>query len=263
MKLARLLDEKYENVSGTVVDKLVSPKKIEKLEYELMPSQSTYGEGVHALQNSYAGKETEVPSHLWYEYNGRKIIRPLTFRENILARVENFETLKNKNGSTRTMEDRLILFDTLSHSCTGVAYSSRNEEDFMIIPVCKELITLPKNFSEYCIQLNYSSLQGKGFVLKRSHTKYDEQLTESEVITHPAWIAAVQEDIILLCTYTAIVFKQMSNGEDKLMGFYLKDKIYRDQLRSLFVLNRYNDSGALGGHNLINTVFFRATPPSS
>jgi len=110
MKFTKIIDEEYENVSETVVDKLVSPKRDVKLEYEFMPTQSTYGEGVHALQNSYAGKETEVPSHLWYECDGQKIVRPLSFKENLQARVDDFETLKNKNGNIRTINDRLRLF---------------------------------------------------------------------------------------------------------------------------------------------------------
>ncbi len=262
MRFTEIIDEEYESVSETVARKLVSPKRDAKLEYEIMPSQSTYGEGVHALQNSYAGKETEVPSLLWYECDGQKIVRPLTFRENLLARVEDFETLKNNDGSTRSMEERLRFFNTYLVSCTGIVYSSKDKDDFVIIPICKELITIPKNFSNEYLSINYASLQSKGFSLKRSQAKYNQMLTESEVISHPAWIVSVEEDITLLCIYTSIVFKYSSSRKGKLMGFYLGNQIEKDQLRSLFINNRGNGSKANGNYILnLDSVFSRATSP--
>jgi len=263
MRFTEIIEKEYESVSETAVGKLVSPKKMEKLEYELMPRQDTYAEGVHTLRNSYAEKEAEVPSYLWYDSVDQKIVRSLTFRENLQARVDDFETLKNKNGSTRTIKERFRLFDTWLDSCTGIVYSSKNEDDFMIIPVCKELITIPKNFSNEYISMDYASLQDRGTRLKRSQAKYNEFLTESEVISHPAWIASVEEDITLLSTYISIAFKHSSRSEGKLMGFYLRNKIEKDQLRSLFVGIRYDDSGANGGGSLdCGSVFLRGTSPS-
>ncbi len=263
MKFTDLIDKEYADVSETVVDSLVSPKKMEKLEYKLMPVQATYAYGVYALRNSYKRKESEVPSLLRYERDGQKIIRPLSFKENLLARVDDFETLKNKDGSNKTIEERLRLFDTLLDSCTGIVYSSKNENDFMIVPVCKELITIPKNFSNEYLSVDYASLQGRGTRLKRSQAKYDELLTESKVISHPAWIASVEEDITLLGTYTSIAFKHSSRSEGKLMGFYLRNQIEKDQLRGLFVSDRNYNSNA-GGSNLYDgSSFLRATPPSS
>ncbi len=264
MKLTKIIEKEYEDVSETVARKLVSPKKDVKLIYEVMPTQSTYAKGVHALRNSYVGKEAEVPSYLWYECNDQKIVRPLTFRENLQARVDDFETLKNKDGSIKTINDRLRLFTISLDSCMGVAYSSKNEDDFMIIPVCRELITIPKDFRDQYMQINYANLQGKGISLKRSQVKYNTSLSESEVITHPAWIASVEGDISLLCTYASIVFRHLSRGEGKAMGFCLRNEISEDQLRSLFVYNGDNTSIANGNINLYNyIIFLRATLPSS
>ncbi len=264
MRLTEVIDEEYKTVSGTVVDRVVFPKREERLQYEVMPQQNTHANSVYALRDSYNGKEKEVPSQLWYEVNGEKIIRPLMFRENLQARVDDFETLKNENGSTRTIEDRLRLFITWLDSCTGVAYSSQNEDDFMIIPECKELIMMPKDFCDEYVQIDYASLQGKGTQLKRSQAKYDQLLTESEVMSHPAWIASVEEDITLLCTYTSIVFKHIPHREGKVMGFYLRNQIEKDQLRSLFVDNSDNNSYADGYDNLDNgSAFLRGTSPSS
>ncbi len=264
MKITEVIDGEYENVSERVVDRVVSPKRDVLLEYEVMSQQDAYAKGVHALRDSYVGKEADVPSQLWYEADGQKIIRPLTFRENLQARVDDFETFKNKEGSTRTIEDRLRLFGTWFDSCTAVVYSSQNKDDFMIIPLCKELITIPEDFSDEFIEVDYASLQGKGFVLKRSKAKYDRQLTDLEVISHPAWMAAAQEDVALLCTYTSIVFKHALHREGNGMGFYLRNQIEKDQLRGLFVNYCINYSIASGNHNLSsNSAFLRGTSPSS
>ncbi len=264
MKITEVIDGEYENISETVVDRVVSPKKIEKLEYEVMPEKRIYAEGVYALQNSYAWKETEVPSHLWYDYVGRRIVRPLTCRENILARVEDFETLKNKDGSTRTIEDKLKLFNVWLDSCMGVAYSSKSEDDFMIVPVCKELITIPKKFSNEYLLVDYVSLQGKGVSLKRSQAKYDTPLSESEVIAHPAWIASVEEDVTLLCTYASIFFNYVKSKEGKAMSFLVAGQSKKDQIRALLVDSLEADSNAIGYFGLnFNSSFLRATPPSS
>ena len=262
MRFTEVIEKEYKDVSETVVDKLVSPKRDAKLEYKVMPQANTYAEGLHQLQDSYAGKETEVPSHLWYDVDGQKIVRPLSFKENLQARVDDFETLKNKNGDTRTMEERLRLFDTLLDSCTGVVYSSKKKDDFMILPTCKELITIPKNFSNESLSVDYVSLQGRGFSLKRSQAKYDEPLNESEVISHPAWIASVEEDISLLGRYTSIYFNHILQ-RDKMMGFYLRNQIKKDQLRSLFVNSRISNSNANSYFNLYGgSVFLRGTSPS-
>ena len=265
MKLIEIVDKEYEDVSEAVVDKLVSPKKDAKLEYELMPNAETYAEGLHALRDSYVGKEAEVPSQLLYETDGQKIIRPLTFRENLLMRVEDFETLKDKEGRKRTIEDRLRLFDDFLDSCTAVAYSSKNVDDFMIIPMCKELITIPKDFQDDYVKIDYVSLHGRGIALKRSQAKYGELLAESEVHSHPAWIVSVEGDITLLCTYTSIVFKHILHREGKVMGFHLRNQIEKDQLRSLFVGNSYDYSNANGYGDLndYGGAFLRATSPSS
>ena len=264
MKFTTIIENEYKDVSETAVGKVVSLKKEGKLKYEFMSRADTYAEGVHALRESYVEKEAEVPSQLLFGTDGQKIIRPLTFRENILARVEDFETLKNNDGRMRTIEDRLRLFDTWLDSCSGVVYSSQNEDDFMIIPECKELITIPRDFNDEYIQVDYASLQGKGFSLKRSQAKYNQHLTESEVISHPAWIASVGEDMSLLSMYTSIVFNNLKDREGKAMGFYLRARMREDLLKNIFMYGiSYNfNTFGLNGFNYGNSSFLRATPPA-
>ncbi len=261
MKFTEIIDKEYENVSETVVDKLVSPKKDVKLEYEVMPRADTYAEGIHALRNFYEEKKSEVPKQLLYECDGQKIIRPLTFRENILARVEDFETLKNEDGTKRTLSDRLRLFYERLDSCSGVAYSSQKRDEFMIIPICEELITMPKNFRQEFIFVDYDSLKGKGISFKKSQIKSDLLLTEFEVITHPAWIALVEEDMRLLITYSAIMFENMKLVDGKNAGFFLHHRMKNeDLLNSVFVKSNVNNSD-IRGSSLFSTLysFLRAT----
>ncbi len=255
MKFTKVVDEEYKSVSETVVKEIISSKRDMKLHYELMPLQIGYDKSLRALQNSYKGNEAEVPSQMWYEVYGRKIIRPLTFKENILALVDDFETLKDQNGSKRTIEDRLQLFKTWLDSCTGIA-NSKNNDDFMIIPVCKELITIPNNFCKEYIQIDYASLKCEGISLKRSQAKYDRFLTEFEVITHPAWIAIFEEDISLLCTYTSIVFNHVEKSSSKAMKFYLKKEIKKDQISNLFINYRNYTSISIQQFNVHYFSFF-------
>ena len=260
MKFAEIVENEYKDVSETVVDKLVSPKKMKKLMYERIPMKNSYAESLHALRDSYVGKKIEVPSNLWYQNDGRKIIRPLTFRENLLARVDDFETLRNKDGSKRTMEQRSRFFHNRSlDSCTGIAYSSNND-DFMIIPVCKELITLPRNFNSEYISIDYARFQGKGFSLKRSQAEYNQRmgLTKSEVIYHPAWVGSVEGDMSLLFAYVSIIFDQILR-QDKAMGFWLQEGIGKEQLTNLSVMHHGFRFRASSLCYVLTTNFLRAT----
>ena len=257
MEFSKIVEREYANVSEKVIDKVIFPKKDAKLQYESMSQATTYAKGVHVLQDSYKGNDSEVPPQLWYEVDGRKIVRPLTFRENIIAKIDDFETLKNKDGSTRTIDERLGLFDTWLDSCTAVLYSSNNKDDFMIIPVCKELITIPEDFGDEYIQVDYASLQGKGFVLKRSQAKYNRRLTELEMIYHPAWIAALEEDITLLCAYSSVGFNHMDIFRGRAEGFYLKTIIEKDQIKNMFGYTLYVASDT--GNFEMSSEFLRTT----
>ena len=133
----------------------------------------------------------------------------------------------------------------------------------MIIPVCKELITARVGFTDLAISVDYASLQGKGFSLKRSQAKYGDHLTESEVISHPTWIKLVEKDITLLGTYTSIVFNHRMNDESEFMAFYLLTQSLKDQVMSLYVANFdfyfFCDSSFFYDYN---GVFLRAISPS-
>ena len=91
-------------------------------EYILMPQTTTYAFGVHVLQEKCVSENNVHQPKIVVV--GRELYRPNTFLENILARMHDYETLKNPDGSDRSLEKRKLLFDTWLDSCCGVAYQA-------------------------------------------------------------------------------------------------------------------------------------------
>src|SRR3989344_1424039 len=75
--------------------------------YVLEPQSSTYAEGMHNLRDSVVS--TNSTTHPRYQLDGKEIVRPLTFEENLQAQVEDFNRLTNVDGTPRTLEKRLSL----------------------------------------------------------------------------------------------------------------------------------------------------------
>ena len=195
--------------------------------YELMAQADKYALGVEAVRTS----ATLNPQH-----NG--IYRPLTFKENIEARVNDYNILKNPDGSERTAEDRARFFNTWIDSCTGIAFK-KGSPLFKIINECSELITIDSAFNEEYLPVDYSKLQGNE--LDSSKGTYDKGLTKEQVIEHESWNAAVG-DKSLLKNYAEIVFNVKKGNE--LMGFYVRSNTGNDELRALCVGSLAGDSNA-------------------
>ncbi|MBW2993433.1 hypothetical protein KY317_02570 [Candidatus Woesearchaeota archaeon] len=232
-------------------------KEIEKVvRYKITPRADTYAMGVHALRDSATRLHP-----LFKQESGEKIIRPLTFRENIEAKIADYETLKNPDGSERTKEERLILFNAWLSSCTGVVYRA-NSTRFKIIPLCKELIMIDKNVKED-LPVDYDSMAG--VELDHDEARYDELLNKSKVLEHPAWITALEDDKALLKNYADIVFDLIKKNES--MGFWVinkinknevgdKSKADKDELRVLCLDSIDNNSFAYGYNNFDYDVRF-------
>ncbi len=172
--------------------------------YIRMPSTSTYALGVEALRKL-----------------GHK---PFTFKENILARVEAFES-----GDYR-------LFNRWLDSCTGIVYKADTEK-FKIVPNCAELCRIPAGFLEKFMPVEYAKIEGIELD-SSTNARYNTSLRKKEIVEHPAWLAAVEEDKYLLKKYRDIVLKvyAVKRGEtNHLMSFSLGGHPPTDELRSLFV----------------------------
>lgn len=217
-------------------------------EFEIL-KRHNYGWASYILQNSYKNKK--IPHQIILTKPDEKITaRPLTFRENILVRVHDYETLKDDNGERRTKEDRLKLFNKSLASCSAVV-NKRKSTKFKIISECENLINLDWRFDKHSLNVWYSSFPHET-ELDINKSKYNKLLTRSEVLEHSAWITAVEEDMNLLKTYRNIIF--LERPGEKLMGFWILNFNNKSELTNL-VLNKLDyHSSALGSSSLNYTT---------
>src|SRR3989338_10775094 len=152
--------------------------------YEVMQRTGTYALCVQALRDSYAAGECPLQPTVMIE--DKQWVRPLTLKENLQARVDDFETLCDENGKERSLQDRLRLFDICLDSCSGIVYE-KGTTRFKIIHVCRELITIDQLFDGLFIPVSYGDIHGKDVVVLDSKEKiYDKWLTREQVMNHPA-----------------------------------------------------------------------------
>ena len=124
-------------------------------DYILMPQTNTYALGVDALRE--ACKNDPASAHPQFTLpDGSIVYRPLTFRENLEARVKEYETLQHPDGRAKTAEERQALFLKWLDSCTGIAYKA-NTTKFKVIPECLPLITIDKDNRDHFLAVPYSS----------------------------------------------------------------------------------------------------------
>ena len=212
-------------------------------DYILMPETRTYALGVQALRESYDCGE--CPAQPTFVFAGNSIVRPLTFKENIEARVTKYE-----NNQSR--EERLRLLYKWLDSVTGVVYK-KNKSTFKIVPLCEQLVTIASDFAQTHISIDYNTVLG--IELDKSKGKYNTVLTKDEVLVHPGWKAAVENDTALLRAYRDIVFAEKADAT-KLMAFRVIDNLDVDQLRALYVNNLYDSSNANGSNDLVINGYF-------
>ena len=219
--------------------------------YALMDRTKTYALGVYALREACVN-DSDCGHPKFVKKGDSSIYRPLTFEENIRARLDDYNTLQNPDGSTKSDAERLRLFNTWLDSCTGIAYKKRTTL-FKIITESEDLINIPKGFNDYYIAVDYSKLQG--VELDSSHGTYNKSLGKQQVLNHPGWNATVA-DSSLLKNYAGLIFK-LRNGKN--LGFWIRQNTSEDELRALFS-NIGNSSGA-GGYDGLGNVgrFVRVT----
>ena len=216
--------------------------------YHITQQQSTYGLGlVQLIKECVADAKTAQPTFTLDD--GSKIYRPLTFKETIEARINDYES--------STPEERLKLFKSWNNTCTGIAYKAngiiKKSTKFKIIPQAKELILLPQDYNQSTLPVEYDKISG--IELDRTKAKYNELLTIDEVLNHPAWNAAVENDKSLLKTYAEIVFKE-KQGQTELMGFWLNTNTDEDYLRALVLYDLDGYSDAIGDYGLDDDARF-------
>jgi len=183
--------------------------------------------------------------------------RPLTTKETLLSRIEDFNTSHNPDGTERSLKDRKRLFLKYFYTCTGIHYNPDTDK-FMIIPCCDRLITLNFSFSEEFVDVPYGTLSG--IELDLTQVEHGVSLSKQKVLQHKGWLALFEEDSTLLRAYADIVF---SLRERHLMVFKLRDQtnITSPELRAVCVSSE--DSFAYGIGQLYDRVCFLLKSPSS
>ena len=212
--------------------------------YDLMDMANTYALGVHALREG-CENDPGCGHPKFVKKDGSSIYRPLTFDENIRARLDDYNTLQNPDGSARSDAERLRLFNTYLDGCTGIAYKKESTL-FKIITESDDLVRISENFNKSYYPVNYSRLQG--VELDSSQGIYNHLLGKRQVLNHPGWNAAVTDNS-LLKDYAGLIFR-LRNGNN--LGFQVRQNTSKDELRALCVKHYQQLSVADGGGNLDN-----------
>ena len=129
------------------------------------------------------------------------------------------------------------LFDQYLNSCTGVA-SKKKSPLIKINPICKELITIDKDFNDSFINIDYKSFEG-------------EELNTEKTSKMDKWLIAMggnnSENKEIYKDYQEALFERRPNlSKEDAMNFYTVKKPSKDQLRALYVYVDYGYSIALG-----------------
>src|SRR3989344_8799928 len=228
--------------------------------YILMPQTSTYALGVDAHRKSYENGDCPLQP-IYTKPDGSRIVRPLTFKENLQARVETYNTLKNVDGSAKTDDERLRLFNRWNDSCTGIAYKAGTTK-FKIVHQSMDLIEISSEFDSGFMQIDYNFIDS--IELDSNDAKYGTLLTSSQAKSHPAWLAAVENDNVLLSEYADIVFGLLKEKykETDGMGFWVRSNTKTDELLALWVGNLSFNSNAVGNYDLNYNGSFLLVAPS-
>ena len=202
----------------------------QNLEYHLVEA-STYGLALEKLQQECSQDSNNAQPTIII--NGQTIYRPLTFAENLEARLQD-NSLWNK----------------WLESCTAIAYQAGTTK-FKIIPLNFDLIDLDPQFKQLYLAIDYNNVNG---IIELDSldplVKYNQDLTKQEAISHPAWQAVVPQKT--LEPYAKIYFSQKNKG----MGFYVSQNTTQDQLRALYVGSMDCNSVASGSSSFINYAHF-------
>ncbi len=137
--------------SAPIVD-----RPIETSRYVCIRERNNYKGALNSLLIYHAACRRSGPL---YEHDGKMIIRPPTVKEVIQARVEDYETLTNPDGSKRSLEERTCLIRTSFNTCAGVLFNPHTQK-LKLNPLCKELITLNRSCGR---RIFYQDFEGEEY----------------------------------------------------------------------------------------------------
>lgn len=163
----------------------------------MMPLTKTYAQGVHALQDACIRENNlEHPRHTCAD--GTVRYRPLTFRENIIARLTEFNTLTNPDGSPRPLEDRLVLLREFNDSCTGFLRRAQTTK-FKIVPIFEPFITIERGYANSWLPVSYDAFDVPE--LDSNNGIYCRPLSLENFYNNEGWRFAMEHDLSTLHEY--------------------------------------------------------------
>jgi hypothetical protein len=185
---------------GAVLDPVLDCKPPVPHEWGFVGSPAaSYGEGLVALRGLC---DEDGGLHPFV----KGVARPLTFREMIRARIDQFRN-----------EGLGAMWDVGFATCTAIVYQGGTTK-FRIVPMSDVLINhVPASFRQSYVPINYDDFGDFEELDSRDEDDaYGRQLSKDEVLRHKGWLAALEGDRSLLREYAGIVFDQVQkrfNGD--------------------------------------------------
>ena len=210
----------------------------------LMPQVDTYALGVEALRNACVAENN--PRQPKVVIDGRELYRPNTFLENIEARITDFNTLTNPDGTPRSMEERLRYFSTWLDSCCGVAYQAKTTKLKLGLQ-CPQLIGIVKDFADRFLPVDYASFQGI------------ELDSNNKTFARDARMTLLEGKTDVYTEYLQVL--KAAKGKEVIPGFWVQQNTGVDQLQAAYV-NLLGNYSIANGYNLLNNLgrFLRRSP---
>ena len=208
---------------------------------ELMPLTSTWAQGYYALRAACEenDKNGRTVTHPTYLLEGLLIYRPLTFGENLRARIADARVYNNDLTQA-------LSWSRWNESCTAIIYGTDGK--FKIQKISHDLLSLAPDFRQKFVQGRYDTVVANNvsaMEFVRRGAKYNEGLTQDEVRRHPFWQFVADGNTDVLWEYTQLQWAGKQPGY-KGMGVWLRDSPTNGELRALFVGSRSVGSGAVG-----------------
>lgn len=207
---------------------------------------------VGADRNESYAAVRELLTQLCYDDNGLQPFfgtkaRPLTFRETILARL--------------TQGTAYDLWATHLDTCTGIVWEAGGKR-FKIVPMHPDLLTASRPANLRCWPANFADTPGTPIRFERQ----SGNLTIQQMITHPAWLAALEGDHDLLERYARTVFIARHNsGVQPVLGMsnLTPDQLFPLCAKKLDNFDMFADGGLGLGRDMstLQTRFARVCPP--
>src|SRR3989344_6104856 len=192
-----------------------------------------YGQALVALRGLCAGDDGLHP------FAGG-VARPLTFKETVQARIDQFEH-----------EGAAGLWTNWLDTSSAIVYQ-KDTTKFRIDSMSAALLNdVPASFRDAFLPVNYDDFSS--FVeldVQDRDDVYNQSLTREQVLKHKGWLAVVEGDKRLLKRYSDIVFGQVQGGVA--MAFWT---VHRQDAQGRWVCPRQSQLRPLCAGNVLGYCY--------